>query len=108
MKIAKSHAVKEFPKDVSFEIQAPEEITRGEDVIVVMKLKSLTDQKSSVDISLTSQIVRYTGVSMKKLKVRNQKVQLAGKQGKLIFVHECLSDNILLEKSCVLLQRFEI
>lgn len=81
MKIAKSDAFVKAPEDVSFSIEAPENVLRGEEVKVDLKMKSKSAQPVSVNVSLTSQIVRYTGVALKKLEVRNAKEELQPKTG---------------------------
>ena len=85
MKLAKSKAIVEAPQDVVFSIEAPEKVTRGENVEVVLKLKSTSEKPLSAKISVTSQIVRYTGVALKKLQRRNVKEGLQPKKGGYIF-----------------------
>ena len=82
MKIAKSEALKKYPEDVKFSIDCPEDITRGEDVVVVVKMENTSAKVLAVDLSLTSQIVRYTGVALKKLVVRRAHVEIAAKKCK--------------------------
>eukprot|EP00794_Sanderia_malayensis_P004709 gene4709-5330_t len=80
MKIAKSKALKEFPQVIRFSLEEPEEVARGDNVVVNLKMKNTSDKSQSVDISLTSQIVRYTGVALKKLRTRKDTVEIAAKK----------------------------
>ena len=82
MKIAKSHVIDNAPTDVKFNIEAPETITRGENIDVKLMMENNSDKELQVDVSLTSQIVRYTGVALKKLKVRNDRQKLEPKKCK--------------------------
>ena len=86
MKIAKSHVIDDAPTDVEFKIEAPETITRGENVDVKLMMENNSAKELQVDVSLTSQIVRYTGVAMKKLKVRNDKQKLEPKKCKCFYL----------------------
>ncbi|XP_065061896.1 hemocyte protein-glutamine gamma-glutamyltransferase-like isoform X2 [Rhopilema esculentum] len=81
MKIARSDALVKAPSDVRFSIEAPENVVRGENVVANLQMKNTSSEKLSVDVSLTSQIVRYTGVALMKLKRRKNTIELeAGKE----------------------------
>jgi len=80
MKIAKSDALVVAPQDVSFSVEAEESILRGEDVEVVLTMKNTSDKPLSTNIAVTSQVVRYTGVALKKLPKRREKKELQPKK----------------------------
>ena len=82
MKIAKSDALVKAPQDVSFSIEAAESVIRGKDVEVVLTMRNTSDKPLSANIAVTSQIVRYTGVALKKLPKRREKKDLQPKKGK--------------------------
>ena len=84
MKIAKSDALVVAPQDVSFSVEAEESILRGEDVEVVLTMKNTSDKPLSTNIAVTSQVVRYTGVALKKLPKRREKKELQPKKGKVL------------------------
>ena len=81
MKLAKSKAIVEAPQDITFSIEAPENVNRGKNVEVVLKMQNKSGKPLSANISLTSQIVRYTGVAIKKLQRRHAKEDLLPKKG---------------------------
>ena len=81
MKIAKSEAIVNAPNDVSFSIDAPESVVSGQSVEVLLKMKSKSDKPLSANITLTSQIVRYTGVALKRLERRRAKEEIKPKKG---------------------------
>ena len=84
MKIAKSDALVKAPQDVSFSIEAAESVIRGKDVEVVLTMQNTSDKPLSANIAVTSQIVRYTGVALKKLPKRREKKDLQPKKGKAL------------------------
>ena len=69
------------PQDVSFAIKAAESVIRGKDVEVVLTMKNTSDKPLSATIVVTSQVVRYTGVALKKLPKRREKKDLKPKKG---------------------------
>ena len=88
MKLAKSQAIVDAPQDVLFSIEAPENVVRGKNVEVVLKMQSKSGKPLSANISVTSQIVRYTGVAIKKLERRNAKEDLQPKKGDYLIEYE--------------------
>ena len=81
MKIARSDALVKAPNDVKFSIEAPENAVRGENIVANLQMKNTSSEKLSVDVSLTSQIVRYTGVALMKLKRRKTTMELEAGKG---------------------------
>ena len=81
MKIAKSDALVKAPQDVSFTVKAAENVIRGKDVEVFLTMQNKSDKPLSANIVVTSQIVRYTGVELKKLLKRREKKDLQPKKG---------------------------
>ena len=86
LKIAKNPVVTERPRDVSFSVDVPEELLIGKNVNLSVNVNNKSDRKLTVASHVNAQVVRYTGVILKKLKRQQEKVEVSAKGSRFLIL----------------------
>ena len=86
MKRSKSRVLGEQPTDITFKSKLPYDISCDSGVELLLNARNNSDRELTVEAVVTAQLVRYTGVTLKKLgkTVLIKKVQ--PKQGMHVYI----------------------